>query len=166
MRIAIGCDHIVTDIKNEVRDTLISQGHSVVDFGTYDNVRTHYPIYGQRVGHDVASGNADFGICICGTGVGISISAQKVQGTRVALVGDVVSAKEAREKYDANIIAFGGRVSGVGSIMDMLETFMTTDYISTAINDDFINEISKLGAKEKVSFEPFLQKWEEGYYHD
>lgn len=164
MRIAIGCDHIVTDLKNEVRDILIERGHDVIDVGTYDFVRTHYPIYGQRVGDLVASNKVDMGISICGTGVGISNSTQKVKGTRVALVSDVITAVKAKEEYNANVIAFGGRVIGLGSAMDIVDNFMDAEYKGN--NDSLIDEIDQLGNSEVSSFTTHLKKWDEGHYSD
>ena len=164
MKIAIGCDHIVTDVKNRLRDDLIEQGHDVIDVGTYDFERTHYPIYGQKVGHLVAKGIVDYGIVLCGTGVGISNSAQKVKGARVALVSDVLTAKIAREQYDANILSFGGRVIGYGSITDIVDTFFNTEYKGN--NKELIEKINNLGSDEDISFDPFLEKWNKGCYVD
>ena len=126
-RIAIGCDHIVTPIKNQIKNHLISQGHDVVDCGTYDNERTHYPIFGKRVAEEVVNNNFDFGVVICGTGVGISNSAQKVKGARVALVRDLYTAKKSREQYNANVIAFGGRITGTGIIEEAIDIFGKTE---------------------------------------
>lgn len=171
MRLAIGCDHIVTDVKDRLRDLLISQGHDVIDVGTYDNKRTHYPIYGKRVGELVATGVVDKGIVLCGTGVGITNGAQKVYGTRVALVRDVATTKEARENFDANIIGFGGRIVGFGMIEDIINTFLNTDFISSEENIHNVKEINKLIDKDKYiyyenTFNSFLNKWDKGEYTD
>ena len=128
MRIAIGCDHIVTDVKMAVSEFLKSKGYEVLDFGTYDHVRTHYPIYGKKVGEAVVSGQADLGVCICGTGVGMSIAANKVKGIRASLCGDTFSAKFTRLHNDANILAMGGRVIGAGLALMMVDTFLETEF--------------------------------------
>jgi len=103
MKIALGCDHIVTDVKMKISKHLKEQGHEIIDVGTYDFVRTHYPIYGRLIAEEVVNGRADFGVALCGTGVGIAVSADKVPGTRVVLVGDVATARSAREELIAKI---------------------------------------------------------------
>nr|WP_063623137.1 RpiB/LacA/LacB family sugar-phosphate isomerase [Spiroplasma taiwanense] len=114
MKIAIGCDHIVTDIKDKIIEMLKRDKIEVIDCGTFDFTRTHYPIFGQRVANKVVKHEADFRIVICGTGVGISNGAQKVKGARVILTKDVISAVDARKNYEANIVGFGGRIIGLG----------------------------------------------------
>ena len=169
MKIAVGCDHIVTDIKNQIIDYLKAEGHEVLDMGTYDHKRTHYPIFGRKVGQAVALKKADLGIVLCGTGVGISNACNKVPFIRCALVNDPVSAKNAREKLDANVLAVGGRVAGMGMIEDIIDTFLTASYKGE--NDEIIQELNAMAWNEDVLyneelFDVFLKKWDEGYYHD
>ena len=126
--IAIGCDHIVTDEKIYLADRLEQAGYKVLDCGTYSHTRTHYPIYGKAVGEAVASGKADFGVALCGTGIGISISANKVKGIRAALCGDCYSAEMTRRHNDANILAMGARVLGPGLALKIVDTFLNTEF--------------------------------------
>ena len=165
-KIAIGCDHIVTPIKNKLRDLLISQGHNVTDVGTYDNERTHYPIYGKRVAEEVVNNNFDFGIVICGTGVGITNSAQKVKGARVALVKDLYSTKKAREQFDANIIGFGGQITGFGIMEEAVEIFSNTKFNGDQELVNFLDEIILDEANKNERFSEEMDKWDKGEYHD
>lgn len=165
-RIAIGCDHIVTPIKDAIRDFLISQGHDVLDVGTYDQTRTHFPIFGKRVAEEVVNNNFDFGIVICGTGVGITNSANKVKGARVALVRDLTSVKVAREQFDANVIGFGGRIVGQGFMEEAIELFANTKFIGDKAVVEFLDGIVPDTANKGVYFEEEKIKWEKGEYHD
>lgn len=112
MRIGIGNDHVAIELKNTIKEHLEQQGYEVVDFGTNSPERFDYPISGYKVGKAVASGDVDLGVLICGTGVGISLAANKVHGIRACVCSDPYSAKLSREHNDTNIIAFGARVVG------------------------------------------------------
>ena len=112
MKIGIGNDHVAVELKNIIKEHLEEQGHEVVDFGTNSTERFDYPISGYAVGKAVASGDVDLGVLICGTGVGISLAANKVHGIRACVCSDPYSAKLSREHNNTNIIAFGARVVG------------------------------------------------------
>ena len=166
MKVAIGCDHIVTDIKDHVKKYLENKGYEVIDCGTYDFVRTHYPIYGKKVGELVANKSVDCGIVLCGTGVGISNAVSKMKGVRCALVGDVQTTRYMKEELDCNVLAFGGRVLGIGMIEDIIDTYFESEYKGN--NIDLISKINELGFVNNDAdfFDEFLVKWENGDYHD
>lgn len=171
MKIAIGCDHIVTDIKDKIKTFLEDKGYEVIDCGTYDFERTHYPIYGKKVAEKVVTKEADKGIVICGTGVGITNAAQKVKGSRVALVGDVASAIYAKKELNCNILGVGGRVIGMGMLEDIIDAYLNTSHEPSQNNKELIKQIDALIIEDDLIndehyFDEYLEKWERGEYHD
>jgi ribose 5-phosphate isomerase B len=128
MKIAIGSDHAGFDLKQAVIPYLKSKKIEVLDVGTFTKESTHYPIYGQKVGNAVVNGEADLGIAICGTGIGIGIAANKVKGVRAATVSDTFSARMSRMHNNANILAFGARVVGVGLALDIVDAWLSSEF--------------------------------------
>jgi len=128
MRICMGSDHAGLDLKLVVKAHLEAQGHEVTDVGTYTPESCDYPQYGAACARKVVAGEADYGILICGTGIGISMAASKVPGTRVALCTDTYMAKMTRMHNDANILAFGARVLGEGPALDIVDMFLNTAF--------------------------------------
>ncbi|MBQ4795073.1 ribose 5-phosphate isomerase B [Pectobacterium versatile] len=112
MKIAIGCDHVGIILKPTITDHLIARGITVIDKGAFEESRTDYPIYGKAVAEAVVSGEVDLGILICGSGIGISIVANKVDGVRAVVCSEPYSAKLSRQHNNTNILAFGSRVIG------------------------------------------------------
>ncbi len=128
MRIAIGADHAGYALKETLAAHLRAQGVEVVDFGTHGPDSVDYPDYARVVAEAVARGEVDFGVLICGTGIGMAIAANKVPGIRAAAVSDVYSAKMSRAHNDANILCLGGRVVGPGLAIEILETWLRTPF--------------------------------------
>ena len=172
MIIAIGNDHIVTMQKIEISNMLKDMGYTVIDEGTYDTHRTHYPIYGKKVAEDVADGRADLGIVMCGTGIGISTAADKNDGIRAAMCDDVTSAVYAREQLNANVLGIGGATVGIHMIQDIVKAYLDATYKETPQNKkiiDKIDDIAKPNPEQKDNphfFDTELEKWAEGVYHD
>lgn len=126
--LAIGSDHGGFALKQEVMKHLAERGIEYRDYGTYSSESCDYPDYGEAVGRAVASGECERGIIICGTGIGISIAANKVHGVRAALCGDCYSAEMSRAHNDANVLALGARVLGIGLALKIVDTFLDTGF--------------------------------------
>ena len=128
MRIAIGNDHAAVELKKVIKEYVESMGHEVVNFGTDTTESCNYPEYGEKVGRAVASGEFDCGILICGTGVGISIAANKVNGVRAAVCSDTATARLVEQHNNANIIAFGARIVGIEVAKDIVKTYLDAEF--------------------------------------
>jgi len=128
-RVALGADHAGFHIKETVRQFLENAGYPLVDLGTWSEESVDYPDYGKAVGDRVAADQADFGIAVCGTGIGISIAANKVPKIRAAVAHDVNTARLAREHNDANVLPIGGRIVNNTQAIEMVQTFLTTAFL-------------------------------------
>lgn len=126
--IALGNDQAGYGLKQEVIRYLEEKNLPYKDFGSYSEDSVDYPVYAKKVAHAVADGECEKGILICGTGIGISIAANKVKGIRAALCHDTFSAQATREHNDANILAMGARVIGPGLALKIVETFLNTEF--------------------------------------
>ena len=139
--IAIGCDHGGFELKQEIIKHLTKKGIDFEDFGCFSEASCDYTDYGKAVAEAVAAGEYEKGILICGTGIGISITANKIKGIRCALCSDCFSAEATREHNDANILALGGRVVGVGLALKIVDTFLNTPFSN---EERHIRRISKI----------------------
>ncbi len=128
MKIGIGNDHAAFELKNTIKAYLESQGHEVVDYGSYSAERCDYPVFGEKVALAVRSGEVERGVLICGTGVGISIAANKVRGIRAAVCSEPFTAQMVRRHNDAQIIAFGARVVGVDMAKMIVDSFLGAEF--------------------------------------
>ncbi len=126
--IAIGCDHGGYELKSEIIRYFINNDIPYLDLGTNSNKSTDYPKYAKLVCNAILTGVCDKGILICGTGIGISIAANRFKGIRAALCGDCFSAEATREHNDANVLALGARVTGAGLAIKIVETFLNTPF--------------------------------------
>lgn len=129
MKIAIGNDHAAVELKRQIAAYVKELGHDVENYGTDSSDSCDYPIYGEKVGKAVASGMADCGILICGTGVGISIAANKVRGIRAAVCSEPVTARLVKEHNNANIIAFGARIVGIEMAKEIVKAYLSAEFL-------------------------------------
>ena len=128
MKIAIGCDHGALALKNKLVSHLENKGYEVCDFGTYTLDSCDYPIYAAAAARAVAAGECERGIVLCTTGIGVSITANKVKGVRCALLSDVMSARMTREHNDPNVMALGAAVVGEMLALEILDTWIGTEF--------------------------------------
>ena len=128
MKIAIGNDHTAVEMKNHIVKYLEEKGYELVNFGTDTEDRVDYPVYGKKVADAVASGECELGILICGTGIGISLAANKVKGIRAAVCSEAYSAELTRRHNNSNIIAFGARVVGPATAETIVDAFLEAEF--------------------------------------
>ena len=128
MRIAVGADHAGYELKQALAEHLRAAGHDVTDCGTHSADRVDYPDFGAAVGRVVAGGDADLGVCVCGSGNGIAMAANKVAGVRAAVAYDATSARLARAHNDANVLCIGERLTGAGVARDALDAWLAASF--------------------------------------
>ena len=128
MKIGIANDHASVEMKQQVVAYLKEKGYDVVNYGTDSTESCDYPVYGEKIGHAVASGEVDFGIAICGTGLGISLAANKVHGIRAAVCSEPYTARLSRQHNNANILAFGSRVIGIELAKMIIDEFLGAEF--------------------------------------
>jgi len=128
MKIGIGNDHSAVEMKNQIKEYLESMGHEVVNYGTDSTDSCNYPEFGEKVGRAVADKEVDCAVLICGTGVGISIAANKVNGVRAAVCSDCATARLVKQHNNANIIAFGARIVGIELAKDIVKAYLDAEF--------------------------------------
>lgn len=141
MKISIGSDHAGFELKEHIKNYITKKGFEVIDEGTNGTESVDYPDFGKAVGERVSSKEADYGIAICGSGIGISIAANKVKNIRCALVNEPLSAKLSRTHNDANVVAFGSRLIGNTMAEEIVDVFLSTDFEGGR----HCNRVEKLG---------------------
>ena len=128
MNIAIGNDHAAVELKDHIKKYLEEKGHSVIDLGDNGTARLDYPVYAKKVADAVVTGQSDLGVLICGTGIGMSLAANKVPGIRAAVCSEPYSARLTRQHNNANIIAFGARVVGPAMAEMIVDEFLNAEF--------------------------------------
>ncbi len=153
MRIVIANDHVALELKKAMVDHLRELGHEVDDLGTDSTQSTDYPLWGEAAARKVASGDADFGIVLCGTGQGIGITANKVPGVRCVICSDPYSARMGREHNDANMISLGARVVGLDVALEIVDVFLTSDFLGER-HARRVAQIAELDAGKQLNRNP------------
>ena len=149
MKIAIGCDHGALELKNKMVRHLEAKGYEVKDFGTYSLDSCDYPDFAAPAAKAVASGECDKGIVLCTTGIGVSITCNKVKGIRCALLSDVMSARMTREHNDTNMMAIGAGVVGQMLALEIADTWLGTEFSGEARHQRRIDKMMALEAEYK-----------------
>jgi ribose 5-phosphate isomerase B len=129
MRIVIGCDHRGLNLKQAIIKSLSESGHKFEDVGTNDTASVDYPDIAVKVGNEVLKGNAEYGILICGSGIGMCIAANKIKGIRAANCSDIFSARRSRAHNNANVLCLGGDILGEVLALEIATTFLSTDFL-------------------------------------
>lgn len=142
--IGIACDHGGFNLKNEIIKYFNDNNILFKDYGTFSKEAVDYPVYAKALANDVANKTMEKGIVICGTGIGVSIVANKIKGVRCALCGDVFSAKATRQHNDANMLALGERVTGAGLALEIVDAFLHTDFSNDKRHINRINQINQI----------------------
>lgn len=143
MKLAIGSDHAGFELKEEIKKYLEEKGYEMKDYGTYSNESCDYPEFGEKVGCAVASGECEEGVLVCGTGIGISLAANKVKGVRAAVVSEPVSARLSKQHNNANIIAFGARIVGLEEAKGIVDAFLGAEFLGGR-HEKRVNMISEI----------------------
>ena len=144
MKISVGCDHGALDLKNKVVAHLQAQGHTVTDFGTHTLDSCDYPEFAAAAARAVADGTCDRGIVLCTTGIGVSITANKIPGIRCALLSDLMSARMTREHNDTNVMAIGAGVVGEMLALQIVDTWIGTEFSGQARHQRRIDKVMAL----------------------
>ena len=148
MKVGFGCDHTAVELKNILMEHLTEKGYECVDYGAFDpNVKVNYPEPGLKVAEAIMRGDVEKGFLICGTGIGISIAANKVNGVRAAVVSEPVSARLTKEHNNANIIAFGARIVGSEMAKAIVDAWLDAEYIGSGRHERRVNMIEEEAAK-------------------
>ena len=144
-KVVIGCDHAALDMKNQVADYLREKGYDVTDVGTYTNDSCDYPVIAHSLCKKIQDRSHERGILICGTGIGMSMAANKHHGIRAACCSEPYSAQLTRQHNDANVLCFGARVIGLGTALQLVDTFINTEYEGGRHQRrvDMVNQIEK-----------------------
>lgn len=150
MKVVMANDHAAVDMKNAIKDMLESEGVEVINLGTDSNASVDYPEYGVKAAKAVVNGEADFGIVICGTGIGIGIAANKVPGIRCGLCKDVTDAKLTREHNNANMLSMGARTTGLETAKDIVHAFLETPFSEGANHKRRIAELAEIDGSAKA----------------
>ena len=144
MKIVLGCDHAGVEIKDAVKAHIEKKGYEVVEVGTFTTDSCHYPIYAHAACQKILDGECELGVLICGTGIGMSIAANKHDGIRAACCSDTFSARLTREHNDANVLCFGQRVVGIGLALDLVDAFLDAEYMNNG------NHVIRVGMRSDI----------------